>query len=92
VCSPGANYAAQSRFPAPELHFYSSRGESPYQGFLEGGTTMADMKDKVKSGIDKAADKAKEATDKTANAIKNAGQKVGNKMEEAGQKIKEKSE
>ena len=39
---------------------------------------MAEMRDKVKSGIDAAADKAKTMTDRTADAAQGAHQGVQN--------------
>jgi len=50
---------------------------------------MADLKNKVTSGIDKAADKAKNAAKKTVDKGKEAATAAGNKVKEAGQKMKD---
>jgi gas vesicle protein len=57
---------------------------------LLGVTTMADMKDRIKSGIDIAAERAKNTTDRfadAANGAKQEGQNVADRVKDGAQHL-----
>jgi hypothetical protein len=49
---------------------------------------MADMKDKIKDGIDKAASKTKDAASTAVDKTKDVAKAAGDKMKDAGQAVK----
>lgn len=56
------------------------------------GATMADTKEKIKEGVDKAAEKTKEAVDGAAHKASEAARAAGKKVKEAGEKIEDAGE